>query len=295
MPISASDPAAAPPVWRGYTREGLEAQYRLTYHPDRAPSYERFAERSRTVRANSVWEPIAYGAHPRERIELFHGDRGAPLLVFVHGGYWRALEMETFSFVAEPFVERGVWVANVEYPLAPEVSVTVLTRCVMIAIGEALRAAARGGADPGRVVVSGHSAGGHLAGVALAVERHLVGSGPFALAGAVPISGLFELEPLRLVALNDTLGMDAEEAARLSPMRVVRGDLPPVVAAVGADETDEFRRQSIDYAAAIRAAGGRAEALLVPGKNHFTVLDALADPAAPLFRETLALLDGSPA
>lgn len=286
MPILVSDAL----LWRGMTRDQLESQYRLANHPDRTPAYARMAQQSAATRSATAWHPIRYGPHPRERIELYLGQPHAPLFAFIHGGYWRGLEMEMFSYVAQPFVERGIWVANIEYPLAPEVSVSGITRSCFRALRESVLQVTRLGGAGSRLVVSGHSAGGHLAAAALAADRHLAGETPIQLLGSVPISGLFDLEPLRRITLNDTLQMDAEEAHRLSPVRAISSTLAPVIAAVGSDETDEFRRQSIDYAEQLRAAGSQAQALLVPGRNHFTVLDALCDPNAPLFAATLGLL-----
>lgn len=287
MPILASDSLS----WRGMTRDQLELQYRLANHPDRTPSYARLAKQSAIIRRTTAWHPIRYGPHPRERIELFVGQPRAPLFAFIHGGYWRGLEMEMFSCVAQPFVERGVWVANIEYPLAPEVTLSSITRSCFRALRESIGQVNQRGGAGSRLVVSGHSAGGHLAAAALAANRHLAGEAPIQLLGSVPISGLFDLEPLRCISLNDTLRMDADEAARLSPARAISSPLPPVIAAVGGDETDEFRRQSIDYAAHLRAAGNRAQSLIVPGCNHFTVLDALCDPKAPLFNAALGMFE----
>lgn len=286
MPISASEPL----VWRHFTRPALEAQYSLSLHPDRARAYARFAQASAAFRDAQAWSEIAYGKHPRERFELFPGRPGGGLFVFIHGGYWRALAKETFSFVAAPFVARGVTVANLEYPLAPEVGMSGIVAAALRGVHAALSAGIVCGADLRRVVVSGHSAGGHLTAAALDPGRYVAGMEGFSLAGVVPISGLFDLAPLAQVALNDTLGMDALEAERLSPIHAARAGLAPVIAAVGADETPEFQRQSADFVAALREAGSEARALKVPGKNHFTVLDALADPASELTQAAFSLL-----
>ncbi len=286
MPTSASDTQP----WRGMSREVLESQYRLVNHPDRDPAYARLAAESDAARRSLRWHPVGYGDHPRERIELFEGAAGAPVLAFVHGGYWRGLEMEMFSCVAQPFVAKGFWVANIEYPLAPEASVSEITRSCFRALRKASSEVTQRGGRGSEMVVSGHSAGGHIAAAAMAADRHIRGEAPISLLGSVPISGLFDLEPIRQISLNDTLRMDAEEALRLSPARSVAPAMPPVVAAVGGDETDEFKRQSEDYAARLAAAGNHARTLIVQGRNHFTILDALCDPQSALFAATLALL-----
>jgi arylformamidase len=277
-------------IWRTLTADQLESQYRLVNHPDRTSAYARLAALSASVRQEFKWHAINYGAHARQRIELFEGTPNSPVLAFVHGGYWRGLEMETFSCVARPFVERGVWVANIEYPLAPEASLTEITHSCIHALRRSADKVSQLGGDGSRMVVSGHSAGGHLATAALVADKLLKGEAPLRLCGSVPISGLFDLEPLRHISLNDTLALTQEEALQLSPIRVATAGLAPVLVAVGGDETEEFQRQSRDYAKRIQAAGGEARLLVIPGLNHFTVLNALCDPSAELFRETLALL-----
>ena len=282
--------ASEPDLWRGMNRDTLESQYRLANHPDRTPAYARFAAESAATRETLRWHPVSYGPHPRERIELFEGKVGAPVLAFIHGGYWRGLEMEMFSCIARSFVSQGVWVANIEYPLAPEVSMTDIARSCFRALRRSSEEVSQRGGNGDHLVVSGHSAGGHLAAAALAADRHVANEAPLKIAGSVPISGLFDLEPLRRIALNETLNLDAEEAYRLSPSSAVLSQMPPVIAAVGGDETAEFQRQSIDYARQLAATGNRARSLIVPGCNHFTVLDALCEPSAPLFLSTLELL-----
>ena len=279
MPISASEP----PVWHGFDHHGLTAQYSLTQHPDRLPAYARYAEQSRAVRERYRWREIAYGPHPRERFEFFPGKADRPVLVFFHGGYWRGLDKENWSFVAAPFVEAGIHVANVEYPLAPEVSMTSIVGSARHALRAIRAEAKRAGANVDHLVAGGHSAGAHLAVMLLA--------GDIPVKAAIPVSGIFDLEPLCHIPLNDTLHMTLDEARALSPLALVRSSLPRVIAAVGGDETDEFRRQSIDYAGALRAAGGSAESMIVPGANHFTVMAAFADPQAGLCLAVFDALD----
>lgn len=286
MLTSASDPA----LWRGMDRTTLELQYRLANHPDRSTAYARFAADSAVTRETLRWHRVSYGPHPRERLELFEGKADAPVLAFIHGGYWRGLEMEMFSCIARSFVSRGIWVANIEYPLAPELSMTHIARSCFRALRRSAEEVSQRGGNGDHLVVTGHSAGGHLAAAALGAERHVPSQLPLKIAGAVPISGLFDLEPLRRISLNETLNLDTEEALRLSPYSAVSSQMPPVVAAVGGDETAEFQRQSIDYAKQLAAAGNRAHSLIVPGCNHFTVLDALCNPSASLFLSTLELL-----
>jgi arylformamidase len=284
MPTSESDPTF---VWRNYTADGVNAQYNLAGHPDRNPTYARYAEQSKAARALLPWREIAYGDHPRERFEWFASKAGSPIFVFIHGGYWRALEKELWSYPAAPFLARDIAFANIEYPLAPEKSVREIVESVRCAIVAIHREATRAGADTNRMFISGHSAGGHLTAMMLATDWSRYGLPGWRPAGGVPISGLFELEPLRHYELNDTLQLTLEEARALSPALLPLNNHPSVLAAVGGAETDEFRRQTIDYAAQLSASGTAARAHIVPHTNHFTVMAALGDPTSALFTDII--------
>ena len=268
----------------------LEAQYNLAQHPARAPTYARYAAASEGIRDTLTWREVSYGEHARERFEWYPAGQGAPVLVFIHGGYWRALDKELFSCIARPFVASGIAVANVEYPLAPEYTLTQITASALSALSAVVREGERDGANVARLLVSGHSAGGHLAAIALAAnwkDHGLPGWRPLA---GMPISGLFELEPLRYVELNNTLSMTPEESRALSPALQPVHFVPATVVAVGAGETHGFRQQSERYATQLRRGGRTTRYLEIPDANHFTVLDALAEPSGVLFAEATRLL-----
>ena len=205
---------------------------------------------------------IAYGASARQRYDLF-GPEGGPLAVLIHGGYWQKLDKGFFSHLAAGLNAHGVAVAVLGYDLCPEVT---LRRIV-----EQVRAACE--ALPRRPALAiGHSAGGHLAAM-------LLGSGH--VGAALPISGVFELAPLRHTRIGDALALGEAEALALSPRF-----LPPgkgwLHAVVGGAESREFRRQTHDFAAAW---GGTAEE--APGANHFTVVAPLAEPASAMVAKAL--------
>jgi arylformamidase len=223
----------------------------------------------------------AYGAHPRERFDLFEPDAAAAgaAVLFVHGGYWQALEKAAFSHLARGALAHGLPVAVAGYPLCPEVP---LARIV-----EALRAAvpAVAAATGRRVVVCGHSAGGHLAAAMVATHwerRDLVPAG-------LAISGLFDLEPLVHTSINGALGLDAPTARALSPVRWPAPARRAFDCWVGAEESDEYHRQSRDLVRFWGEAGVDTESEVVPGADHFTVVGALADPASRLTRRLAAL------
>jgi arylformamidase len=222
----------------------------------------------------------------------------APVLAFIHGGYWQSLDKSVFSFVAAPFVEAGVTVAMLGYPIAPEAGMDEIVASIRAALLWLGRHAGEHGGDPQRLHLSGHSAGGHLTAYMMAEDWPAEPGLPAPLLkGGLALSGLYDLEPIRLSYLNKPLAMDEEVARRNSPvnrpgapigappLRHAQVSAPigaparqPLILAVGGAETDEFRRQQRDYAAQCRAAGWPVDTIEVPGRNHFSVLESLADP-----------------
>lgn len=218
---------------------------------------------------------LRYGAGEREKLDLFHpaGGGAAPLVMFIHGGYWQALDRSFCSHFAAGLLARGVAVALPSYDLAPTVPLARIAEQMRAAAAMLFRRTGR------RPLPVGHSAGGQLAALLLATDwRGLDPALPADLTpAALPISGVFELEPLLPTSIATALRLTPAEARRLSPRF-----LPPPAHAglhvvVGGAESDEYLRQGRDFAAAW---GGRFEAL--PGLNHFTVLDPLRDAAHPL-------------
>jgi arylformamidase len=235
---------------------------------------------------------LAYGEDASERLDVHPAARpGAPVLVYIHGGYWRALDKRDQSFVAPPFVDAGAMVVLANYVLCPAVSIEQIVLQLVKALAWVYRHAAEYGGDPERIVVAGHSAGGHLATMLLACDWHAVAPDlPGDLVkSALSISGLYELEPLRHAPfLAPDIRLSAASAQRLSPaaMPPPRGSL---VTVVGGDESEEFLRQ----AALISQAWGPrvvVAAERVPQRNHMDVLNELADPRSRTHRWALQLL-----
>ncbi len=216
---------------------------------------------------------VAYGPSERQRIDVFHARAGdAPLAMFVHGGYWQRMHRHFFSHFATGLLAHGVSVAMPSYDLCPAVS--------MASIVDQLREAAALLARRSncRMLVTGHSAGGHLAAMLLATDWASYGLPAGTVAAALPISGLFDLPPLLQTNVADPLGMDEAEARRLSPAFMPSPGLP-IHAVVGGLEGVEYERQSRDIATAW---GGTWESL--PGFNHFTIAGELAKPESYLTR-----------
>ncbi len=275
-----------PATYRGMDAAEIDRQYNFrAMVPGHGAVIERWGRDSEAARRSlDGLLDLPTGPHPRQRIDLFPAGEGAPLLAFIHGGYWRALSKDLFAFLAAPFVERGASVALLGYGLCPDVTFEELVEQVRGGVDWLFEQGAAHGIDPSRIVLSGHSAGGHL--------TALLASEPGSrLAGGVCLSGIYDLEAMLLLNVNADLRLDAPTARRFSPIhRVPDGPAPPLVLALGGDESPDMHRQQADCAAAWTARGHRVRALHEPGADHFTVVDRLADPASPLFQATLELL-----
>jgi len=222
-------------------------------------------------------EGLPYGRHPRERVDLFLPEGvGKGLVVFVHGGYWRAFDRDVWSHLAAGPLARGWVVAIPGYPLAPEARVAEITGSIAEAVTQLAAAI------PGPIALAGHSAGGHLVIRQICADSRLSERAAGRLARVVPISGLFDLRPLLRLALNADLRLDAAEAAAESPALLAPRPGAAAHVWVGADERPEFVRQSALIANIWT--GLRAEMTLTvePGRNHYSVVEALADPQSPL-------------
>jgi arylformamidase len=248
-----------------------------------APYFAAFERASAQARARLAVREHRYGAHPRETIDFFPAPRpGAPLFVWVHGGYWRRLSKNEFAFVAGPLVDAGAAVATVNYPLAPEAGLERIVDAVRAAYAYALANAAELGAAPGPAFVGGHSAGAQLAGMVAAA---------FEVRGLLALSGLYDLEPLRGSHINEWIAMDEATARRFGPLHHrPLGTGVPLVVAAGEREQAEFHRQQREYVAAWRGWGGSAREVPAPGLNHFDIVLQLAERDAPVTRALLELL-----
>jgi arylformamidase len=281
-------------IYGGYAQDELDRQYdAASTVPSLQPFLERWSADSARTRAELDNETAAYGEHERERLELFPAARaGAPLFVFIHGGYWRRLDASYFSFVAGPVVRAGGACALFTYPLAPASSLDAIVAAVRRGFTWlGTHAERRLNASPQRIVVGGHSAGGQLAGMLAATDWAAHGLDPHSVGGVFGLSGLYDLEPVRRANVNEWLRLpDAAAAERNSPQSHPPHAPVPVIAAAGQCESDEFRRQSQAYARACAAAGCNATYLEPAGHNHYTIVEQLGDPATELSALLLGLL-----
>jgi arylformamidase len=256
--------------------EALEAQYALRKrHPEREEIYQAHQRRSAALRAAArCCLDVRYGAGPRCLLDIFSAGDNTPVLFFIHGGYWRALDKSYVSFIAEPFLDAGITVVVPGYDLVPAVRVGAIVDQIRAAYGWVVTQL-----SPKRIVVAGHSAGGQLAAM-LALDQASCGEGP--IVGFVGISGAFDLRPLLQTSINHDLQMSLQEASEASPLLRLarlpaRAPLVPLLGAVGGDETEGFKQWTADLVTAWRAHDGAASYCELAGRNHFTVLDRMAE------------------
>jgi arylformamidase len=240
-----------------------------------------WARDAAAYRAQRAPRRIAYGPSPRHVIDLFAGeglDQGnAPLVVFIHGGYWQALDGSSFSHMARGLNAHGVTVAVPSYDLCPQVSVADIIEEMRQATGELAKLS-------GRLVVSGHSAGGHMAACMLATDWKAYDPSlpPDLVSAAYTISGLFELEPLVPTSINKVLGLTPAAAHAASPLFWSPPTQGSLDAMVGEAESAEYHRQSRSIVEVWGKVGLATRFGAVPAANHFTAIAPLADPASSM-------------
>jgi len=260
--------------YRGMDQATLDAAYNngAAVGPVKREHYaaER-ARRSDLFRAEHPgWKAASYGEGARQRLDVHPcGVPGAPTLAFIHGGYWQTNDKEPMAFVGAGLLPAGFHFVNIEYTLAPAARLDAIVAEVRAAVAWTIVHAKDWGGDPARVFVAGNSAGGHLTAMAMSDPR---------VAGGIAISGLFDLEPIRLSYLNDKLRLDAAEAERNSPIHHLPARSAPLIVTVGLDELPELIRQSEEFAAAWAKRGLPGRDLPLEGHDHFSIVDELATP-----------------
>jgi arylformamidase len=269
--------------------DGLEAQYALrNRHPERESIYEDHQRRSAALRAAGNCDlDVRYGDGPRCLLDVFPAGKAAPVLFFIHGGYWRALDKSYVSFIAEAFRDAGITVVMPGYDLVPAVRLGEIVDQIRQAFAWVVAHLA-----PERVVVAGHSAGGQLAAM-LALDQAASGHGP--IVGLAGISGAFDLRPLLRTSINLDLMLSPDDAAAASPLlRLGRqsrlSPLVPLLGLVGGEETRGFKQWTADLVAGWRAHGGAADYCELAGCNHFSILDRLAEVDGDVVRAMTDLL-----
>jgi arylformamidase len=254
--------------------------------PEHPQYFARWAQASARARSTmTCYLDRRYGDMPGETLDIFPARKGdGSCMMFIHGGYWRSLDKSDFSFLAPSWVDAGVSLAVVNYDLCPAVTVEEIVRQMLRASRWLWLHAEQYGMDQDRLYVAGHSAGGHLVAMLMCAlwpvyDREL----PKDLwKGGLAVSGLYDLRPLVHVDwLNTDLRLDEAGALKLSPAFMPPATRAPVMTSVGGDESSEFRRQNALIGERWRAAF--AGDIAMPGRNHFSIVDALAEQQSALF------------
>jgi len=273
-----------------YYTEQYNARASIPEHPEIFETWRRDSALVRRTHAGLFDLPV--GPADKERLDFYPTRRpGAPLLVFIHGGWWRSLDKSDFSFLVPSFRQAGFNVALTNYTLAPEASIETITCQQLTAISWLYRNAGHLEFDRERIVIAGHSAGAHLASMMMAAQWPLWDASlpPNLIKAGVLLSGLYDLDPiLHAPFVNGDLKLDAESALKLSSSRMPQSHACPFITAVGDLESDEFKRQTALIAEVWRP--NFKQEVKLRGLNHLTICNALGDPEHPLFQATCELI-----
>lgn len=275
--------SSGPRVFLEYDQAALDAAYDQALHAPNLPLVlKRYASNSTATRAR-IGDPerIAYGPTPIETLDIFRTARtSAPVQIFIHGGAWRSSLARDYVFLAEPFVRAGAHVVIPDFAWVQDVpeGLIALADQVRRAITWVYRHAAEFGGDPNQLYISGHSSGGHLAGVALTTDwtKHDLPATLFQ--GGVCISGIYDLKPVGLSARRSYVKFDHVVEHALSPQRHLGNLRTPLVLACGTCESPEFQRQTFEFAETVRLAGKPVQTLVGENYNHFEILETLGNP-----------------
>ena len=273
-----------------------EAGYNLRLrHPDFEGNFAIWeAESARVREALDCILDVRYGDGPNMTLDIFPASRfpagrvGAPIQVFIHGGYWRAMDKASCSFPAEGFVAAGGAAASLNYALAPAVTLDTIVEQCRTALEWIADNVGRFNGDAGGIFVSGHSAGGHLTAMMLCTDWAARGRPTDLVKGGTAISGIFDLAPIIETSINDDARLDPESAARNSPILNLPAAGAPLIAAVGAGETEAFIAQNRAFADAWEERGFDTTLMEIPGLHHYTVVNEMGRPGTALTEAVLA-------
>jgi len=282
-------------IFLHYTRDELDAEYDNEAKTENCEDFfDQYRKESRAARSEMNCRLDApYGSHLREKLDIFpaFSSSPSPVLIFIHGGYWKSFAKDDFSFVARGFAPAGAAVLVVDYALIPYVRMDELVDQCRRAVSWTWQNADKFGGDRNRIFVAGHSAGGHLTGMLLATDWRKFDNLPAdIIKGACGLSGIYDLEPIRLCFLNGDLHLDREEAARNSPIRIGPKCNAALLLAVGDQEGPEFIRQSTEMAAVWRGRGVEAALRILPRTHHFSIVTRLRNPQDDLTRAIQGLI-----
>jgi arylformamidase len=226
---------------------------------------------------------VAYGDTPRQALDIYYANEGgAPIVVYLHGGYWRVGEKEKQAVLAEPLVQAGFPVVMLGTDLCPAVSLDEIVAQVMRGIVWTARNAKRIGGDGRRIYLYGHSAGAHLAAMGLAEDWTRHGLAADLICGATMVSGIYDVEPVLHISVNDLIRLTPDRVNALSPQFHPPRNPVPLVLAAGGEEAPGWVAQTHEYATVCERAGCKVEVIVVPHEGHFSTIPMQADAGHPI-------------
>jgi len=268
------------PDWHQMNQQTLDDSYNNSKAvPESKAMFDGWVERSQAFRAaHPEYLDISYGPLEREKIDYFSAGKNTPVVIFIHGGFWQMRSKNDFAFIADHFLKEGISVAMVGYPLAPQANMDEIVSSSKKAVEFIGNHVAQWGGNPNQVILTGWSSGGHLT---------ITSMDSIKMKAAIPISGIYELEPLIGSYLNTNLKMDQAIADKNSPMMHVPPGKTPIYIFVGGAELSEMRRQSHDFAKKIAKTAHPNSFVEIPGKNHYTMLVELEQPTGLIHQKIL--------
>ena len=282
-------------LYRGYDQTELDAQYNnramVPEHVDIHAAYD--ADGEAVLSEYNVRLDIPFGPSTEETLDIYlpeiPGTEAAPVNVFLHGGYWFSRHKNDFRFLARGLVPSGAILVVVNYALVPSVDLDELVRQCRAATAWTHANAQSFGGDGGKIYVSGHSAGGQLTAMMMATDWPAFGEGlpTDMVKGGAALSGIYDLAPIAMTFMQESLGFTSDQVARNSPEFLSPSTDAPLIIGVGGDESDEFRRQSEALSKAWGNKGTDCSLMQLPGINHFTILGEYADPESALTQAVL--------
>lgn len=278
-------------VYRDFDQAALDREYNNQANvADPAHHIAWYGPASARARSRVAHDAgIAYGGLPDEQLDIFRpadagsGDR-RPVVIFIHGGAWRSLDLAGSAFAAETFTARGALYVPLGFSVMPAAgSLDEMVAQVRAGIAWVWQNIASYGGDPSRLHLIGHSSGGHLAAMALVTDwQRLYGLPASVIRRCVLVSGLYDLEPVRLSYRNDMLRLDRAAEIRNSPCRNLPTEGPPTLIAYGQHETSEFKRQAIAFETTWSTRYGNSRRMELAGVNHYEAIELLVDPESEI-------------
>ena len=299
--VTAAEPKAATEAPKGdivflnYTQAELDRNYdQGAWAPNLRQILQRYDTRStqtRERRGNP--ETIAYGDDKVETFDLFRAKADkAPLHVFIHGGAWRAGKAKSYHYPAEMFLDNGISYAGLDFGNVQDIGLDGMVAQIRKALAYIHKNAGKLGIDPDKIYISGHSSGAHLGGVILTTDWSTLGVPQNIIKGATLISGMYDLKPVRMSARSSYVPFTDDIENTMSTQRHLDRITTPIILAYGGLETDEFKRQTKDFADAMKKANKPVELIFTEFSNHFEIMDDFGNPYGPVSAAALKQIMG---